>query len=121
MLYRAAQQAQQAQQAGQQTARAGQQGQPQGAEQSMRRAAESLQQAAQSLAPQPGQPGRPNATARQPNDTGAAGGGLPDLSALSPELRKYAGKRWGELPGELRTRIIQDMQAKFGEDYARNI
>src|SRR5206468_3707675 len=51
----------------------------------------------------------------------AASGGMPDLSTLNPELKKYAGKRWGDIPGELRTKIIQDMQAKYGEDYARNI
>ena len=46
---------------------------------------------------------------------------MPDLSALNPELKKYAGKSWGDMPGELRTKIIQDMQAKYGEDYARKI
>ena len=33
----------------------------------------------------------------------------------------YAGKTWGELPGELRTKIVQDMRVKYGEDYARMI
>ncbi len=98
------------------------QGQRQGAQQSMQQAAQSLAQAAQSLAQaqQPGQPGRPSQRDGPQHEFGAAGG-LPDLSALSPELKKYAGKRWGDLPGELRTKIIQDMQTKFGEDYARNI
>ena len=36
-------------------------------------------------------------------------------------LKKYAGKRWGDIPGELRTKVIQDMQAKYGEDYAQRI
>ena len=52
---------------------------------------------------------------------GVTEGGAPDLSALVPDAKQYAGKRWGELPGELRTKIIQDMQAKYGEDYARII
>jgi hypothetical protein len=33
----------------------------------------------------------------------------------------YAGKSWGDLPGELRTKIIQDMKTKYGDDYARII
>ena len=44
--------------------------------------------------------------------------GLPDLGAFGKELKKYAGRTWGELPGELRTRILQDMRARYGEDYA---
>jgi hypothetical protein len=36
-------------------------------------------------------------------------------------MKKYAGKRWGELPGELRTQIIQDMKSKYGDNYARMI
>ena len=36
-------------------------------------------------------------------------------------MKQYAGKRWGELPGELQTRIIQDMKARYGDDYARII
>ena len=35
--------------------------------------------------------------------------------------KKYAGKTWGELPGELRTKIIQEMAAPYGDDYARRI
>src|SRR5262249_23426613 len=63
----------------------------------------------------------------QPSDTkipsqlGAAAQGKPDPSLLPPEMRKYANKPWGELPGELRTKIIQDMKAEYGEDYARII
>jgi hypothetical protein len=93
---------------------------PQGAQQSMQQAAQSLQQAARSLQQQQGPPGKPNPQS-EPGKLGAAGGGMPDLSALNPELKKYAGKRWGEIPGELRTKLIQDMEAKFGDDYARRI
>ena len=50
-----------------------------------------------------------------------AAGGLPDPGCCRPKLKKYAGKPWGDLPGELRTKIIQDMQAKYGDDYARMI
>jgi hypothetical protein len=103
------------------------QGQPQGAQASMSQAAQSLQQAAQQLAQaqgpgrepekQPGKPGDP----KERNEFGVAGGGTPDLAALDPALKQYAGKSWGELPGELRTRIVQDMKVKFGDDYARMI
>jgi hypothetical protein len=114
---RALQQAQQ--QMGQAQQQLGQ-GRPQGAQQSMQQAAQSLQQAAQSMQQQ-GQPGKP----RPQEDSSPFGrppeGTMPDLSALNPELKKYAGKRWGEIPGELRTKLIQDMESKFGEDYARRI
>jgi hypothetical protein len=78
-----------------------------------------LKQAAEQLAEaqQPGQPGQPG----QPSGLGAAGGGLPDPSVFGLDRTKYAGKNWGELPGELRTRIVQDMKAKYGDDYARMI
>src|SRR5262249_4570725 len=84
---------------------------------------QSLQQAAEQLAqqtqpPEPGLPGQPGG---QPNAVGAAGGGRPDPSLFGPDKNKYAGKTWGELPGELRTKIIQDMKAKYGDDYARMI
>ena len=44
-----------------------------------------------------------------------------NASLLGPDMQQYAGKRWGDLPGELRTKIVQDLSAKFGEDYARHI
>jgi hypothetical protein len=63
---------------------------------------------------QPGQPG-PN------TGNGRAEGGRPDLSAFGLDKTRYAGKSWGELPGELRTKIVQDMKGRYGEDYARMI
>ena len=36
-------------------------------------------------------------------------------------MKKYEGKAWGELPGELRTKIVQQMKVKYGDDYARMI
>ena len=78
-----------------------------------------MQQASQQLA-QGQQPGKPNPNS-QPGEIGASGEGRPDFSQFGPELKKYAGKRWGELPGELRTKIIQDMKAQYGDDYARII
>jgi hypothetical protein len=96
------------------------QGQQQQAQGSMQQAAQSLQQAAQSM--QQGQPnGQPpkGPTNGQNND---GKGNLPiDLSKYGKDAAKYNGKPWGELPGELRTRIIQDMKAAYGDDYARMI
>jgi hypothetical protein len=99
------------------------QGQNSGARKSMQQAAQALQQAAQALqrgSGKQGQPGQPN----QPNTSGlrgASGVGLPDLSAFGIDRSQYAGKTWGELPGELQTKIIQDVKAKYGDDYARMI
>jgi hypothetical protein len=93
------------------------QGQSQGAQGAMQQAAQSLQQAAQQLGQQQGQ-ARPN---NDPGLRGASGDGKVDASLLPSDQQKYAGKRWGELPGELRTKILQDMQGKYGDDYARII
>ncbi len=76
----------------------------------MRQAAQSLAQAAQQMAAnqqqlsQPGQPGQRTGQGRLP-------AGLPDLSAYGLDKTLSAGKSWGELSGELRTKIVQDMKA----------
>jgi hypothetical protein len=96
------------------------QGKPTQAQASMKQAAASLAQAAKQMVAQqqqrgqPGQPGQPIGLGRMP-------GGLPDLSAYGLDKSTYAGKSWGELPGELRTKIVQDMKARYGDDYARMI
>jgi hypothetical protein len=87
----------------------------------MAKAAQALQQAAQQMAQQQQQqPGQPN-----PNGTGKNGiteSGMPDLSLLGKDVqKKYAGKTWGELPGELRTQLLMKAQERYGEDYARII
>jgi len=108
-------------QAGQQMAEAQGQlkrGQAAQAQATMRQAAQLLAQAAQYMAALPAGPqrqqGMPTGLGRQP-------GGLPDLSAYGLDQAAYAGKSWGELPGELRTRIVQDIKARYGDDYARMI
>jgi hypothetical protein len=94
------------------------QGQNSGARASMQQAAQALQQAAQAMAQGSAQPsGQPNAG----GPGGSSPAGLPDPGALGLDRTRYAGKAWGELAGELRTRIIQDMQAQYGDDYARTI
>jgi hypothetical protein len=91
------------------------QGQAKAAQASMQQAAQALQQASQQLA-QPGQQ-----AAGTSGRTGSAGGGNPDLSAFGPDLKQYDGKSWGELPGELQTKLLQDLKARYGDDYARRI
>lgn len=120
-----AQALQQAQQSMQQASNQLGQQQTEQASNAMQQAANALQQVAQSLgqqvpANQPGQqPGQQPGS--QPGETGPMEGGTPTAQNLPPELQKFAGKRWGELPGELRTRIIQDVKARYGDDYARII
>jgi hypothetical protein len=95
------------------------QGQAGPAQSAMRQAAQSLAQAANRMATgqQPGQPGQSDPSL----GLGRSPGGLVDLSAFGLDKTPYAGKSWGELPGELRTRVVQDMKARYGEDYARTI
>jgi hypothetical protein len=93
------------------------------ARQSMENAAKALRQAAGQMSrgsQQQGQSGKSNQQG-QPGAVGAPGGGRPDPSIFGPGIPKYAGKTWGELPGEVRTKIVQDMRDKYGEDYARMI
>jgi len=85
----------------------------------MQKAAQALQTTAQKAAqaltaqamapmsqPPPGAPARTFA------------GAAPSAGALSDaDLKALAGKSWGELPGELRTRIVQDLRARYGDDY----
>ena len=93
-----------------------QQGKPSAAQSAMQKAAEALRKAGEQMAQasQPKQPGNPS-------DKGAPGGGEVDDKRLPKELARFSGKKWGELPGELRTKIVQEMKAKYGEDYARMI
>ena len=57
---------------------------------------------------------------RGEND-GSAQGATIDLARYGKDAAKFQGRPWGELPGELRTRIIQDMKAQYGDDYGRMI
>jgi hypothetical protein len=44
-----------------------------------------------------------------------------DLSQLQEMVRQKTGRNWGELPGHLRTEILQLSQGKYRDDYARLI
>jgi hypothetical protein len=96
------------------------QGQPREAGESMRRAADALRNAARQLA-QRGEPRGPREGAERPAEAAVSGTGTPTATELPKDLQKYAGKKWGELPGDLRTRIVQEMKAQYGDDYSRVI
>jgi len=37
---------------------------------------------------------------------------------LAKQLEPFRGRPWGELPGELKTQLLQDARTQFGADYA---
>ena len=51
----------------------------------------------------------------------AAGRADADLAALQDLVRKKTGRQWGELPGHLRTEILQLSKGRYRDDYARLI
>jgi hypothetical protein len=53
-----------------------------------------------------------------PGTKGRAAGGTPDQRVLGKDGGKYLNRAWGQLPGELRTRLLQDLRARYGDDYA---
>ncbi len=100
------------------------QGQPGEAGNAMEKAADSLQQAANQLGQGLGQNdpiGQNGKGNTNPGGNVGGPGGKLDLRSFGPDIAKHTGKAWGELPGEIRTKIIQQMKARYGEDYARNI
>lgn len=121
---RSVQQADANQQAGQQQA---EQGKGQGAGKAMQQAADQLGKAADSLAKGTGgkgegSPGKGGGV-NNPNPGGndGSGKGAPTAGDLPADVAQYLGKPWGDLPGDVKTKIIQDLKAKYGEDYARVI
>lgn len=104
--------------------------------QAMRQAAEQLRAAAQprpgqgegqagqddpSLAANsPAQPGTPKGQTKDPH-SGPGGSAAPDLAQLQDMIRSKTGRAWGELPGHLRTEILQMSQSRYRDDYARLI
>jgi hypothetical protein len=44
-----------------------------------------------------------------------------DLTELKETIRRKTGRAWGELPGHLRTEILQSSQGRYRDDYARLI
>ena len=44
-----------------------------------------------------------------------------DLAELKEAVRRGTGRNWGELPGHLRTEILQSAHGRYRDDYARLI
>lgn len=65
-------------------------------------------------------PGDPQGRNRDPKGAVAAPGTL-DLSELKTLIQSKTGRAWGELPGHLRTEILQMSQRRYRDDYARLI
>lgn len=100
--------------------------------QKLQQAAQSLSQAAQELGAGdvPGQSGSRGQSQSQSNKTGSVPGGsdgetgsqsfIP-LDELEAELQRQTREEWGQLPGQLRTEILQGNKKQPGGDYARLI
>ncbi len=88
----------------------------------MRQAADALRAAAQAAAKGPNAPPAGEPDPENPNVTASeAGKAEADLSALQDLVRKKTGRQWGELPGHLRTEILQLSKGRYRDDYARLI
>ncbi len=94
---------------------------PKDAEIAMKSAAKQLMEAAQQASEQTKR--KNPVTARKPAAKVSPGLGRPGLPTLPKDIAAELidGKTWGELPGELRTRMLQDFRGRFGDDYAELI
>jgi hypothetical protein len=59
--------------------------------------------------------------ARDPAAKSSNRHGSPSALAQLDKLENLDGKTWGELPGELKTQMLQDFRARYGPDYAEII
>jgi hypothetical protein len=66
------------------------------------------------------QQGKPNGRSRDPKSA-PAGTAEADLSELKALVRSRTGRSWGELPGHLRTEILQMSGGQYRDEYARLI
>lgn len=117
-----------------QMSQSGQPSQGQGAQsaaQSLRQGAQALRQAAsdlqlrpgegdQQMAGQPGQPGKPGGKNGQKSQNRGANE-TPRIVDLDTHLKALSTRNWGELPGTLRTEILQSSRKRPDGDYARLI
>jgi hypothetical protein len=91
---------------------------------SMHQAAEAMRSAARLSAPasraQAGTAAAPSPKAVDPQG-GPVAVGEAELAQLRAVLRAKTGRAWGELPGHLRTEILQMSQGRYRDDYARLI
>lgn len=102
---------QQGQQAMQQAQNQLKQAQLPGAGKSMQQAAQSMQRAANQAFPQPGINRYIDQKMTKEDQTPPRPDGFPQ------EASDGKAKAWGDLPGELRTRILQDLRTRHGDDY----
>jgi hypothetical protein len=65
--------------------------------------------------PQPPQ-GSPTDAKTQPGQAAET-----DLAELKEAIRRGTGRNWGDLPGHLRTEILQSARGRYRDDYARLI
>ncbi|MBI3821270.1 MAG: hypothetical protein HY289_01165 [Planctomycetes bacterium] len=95
--------------------------QPKDAQAAMQSAAKSLELASKQAGQQSARK-LPKAS-RNPaaSAAGAAGSGGPRSLPKDFGRDAFTGKSWGELPGELKTRMLQDLRARFGAEYAETI
>ena len=95
---------------------------PKDAQAAMQLAAQKLANAANQANKQASQrlpvPPSRNPAARAPH---IAKGANPLAVLKNVPLDESIGKAWGQLPGELKTQMLQDFRARFGEDYAEMI
>lgn len=90
--------------------------QPAKASAAMQQAAQSLMQTARQA--QARLAARPASKGGQEPARGYQGGAAsPAAEILAEHLKAHSGKAWGDLPGELRTRIVQDLRARYGDEY----
>lgn len=93
----------------------------------MREAADALRVAAQprdsgeSSTDPPGDRAASSETPAPDPQSRPAGRAEADLARLQDLVRRRTGRSWGELPGHLRTEILQMSQGRYRDDYARLI
>jgi hypothetical protein len=93
------------------------QAKPAQASTAMRQAAGGLDRTAQQLQQQLGQ-SLPRRAGRPATGAMGKAGPLRLPAEFAKKLEPFQGNSWGELPGELKTQLLQDARARFGEDYA---
>ncbi len=92
----------------------------------MRGAAQRLQAAAEAQNHGPAEPSLAQAKAKDgpafdPKGGKAGIAKAETLATLQEMIRKKTGRSWGELPGHLRTELLQMSQGRYRDDYARLI
>ena len=102
-----------------------QNGQQRNASEAMSQAASSLSQAHRELR---SQLSRSNQGQRPGTEPGSALGGSSKTDVLPKDLsvpglpgQKFTGKSWGDIPGEIKTQILEEAKTRYGSDYARYI